>query len=123
MRTDQNRLAYLENGDRTDRCTIHIKNMEKGELLPDRIANVYLFGSMEWSRAEQRVSVRHGTRSSISLQILREVDTTGFIVADTHIHTPPLSGHGDANISERLVTLAGAGIEFAVATDPHHNTR
>ena len=50
MSTDQNRLAYLENRDGTDRYTIHIKDMTTGELLPDRIPNVFLYGSMEWSR-------------------------------------------------------------------------
>lgn len=50
MSTDQNRLAYLENRDGTDRYTIHVKDMNTGELLPDRIPNVFLYGSMEWSR-------------------------------------------------------------------------
>lgn len=50
MSTDHKRLAYLENRDGSDRYTIHIKNMETGELLPDRIPNVFLYGSVEWSR-------------------------------------------------------------------------
>lgn len=48
--TDHNRLAYLENRDGTDRYTIHVKDLETGELLPDRIPDVFLYGSMEWSR-------------------------------------------------------------------------
>ena len=48
--TDQSRLAYLENRDGTDRYTIHVKDLETGELLPDRIPDVFLYGSMEWSR-------------------------------------------------------------------------
>ncbi|MFS0690373.1 S9 family peptidase [Sporosarcina sp. 179-K 8C2 HS] len=48
--TDQNRLAYLENRDGTDRYTIHVKDLETDELLPDRIPDVFLYGSMEWSR-------------------------------------------------------------------------
>ncbi|MBO1912398.1 S9 family peptidase, partial [Microvirga sp. 3-52] len=50
MSYDHTRLAYLENRDGTDRYTIHIKDMETGELLPDRIPDVFLYGSMEWSR-------------------------------------------------------------------------
>lgn len=50
MSTGHDRLAYLENRDGTDRYTIHIKDMETGELLPDRIPDVFLYGSMEWSR-------------------------------------------------------------------------
>ncbi|RDI42196.1 S9 family peptidase [Falsibacillus pallidus] len=48
--TDQTRLAYLENRDGTDRYTVHIKDLETGELLPDRIPDVFLYESMEWSR-------------------------------------------------------------------------
>ncbi len=50
MSTDHTSLAYLENRDGSDRYTIHVKNLETGELLPDRIPNVYLYGSVEWSR-------------------------------------------------------------------------
>jgi hypothetical protein len=38
---------------------------------------------------------------------------------DTHIHTLEWSGHGDASVAERALTLAGEGIELAVATE--HN--
>lgn len=48
--TDQKRLAYLENRDGTDRYTVFIKDLETGELLEDRIPNVFLYGSLEWSR-------------------------------------------------------------------------
>ncbi|WML49097.1 prolyl oligopeptidase family serine peptidase [Neobacillus sp. PS3-34] len=53
--TDQNRLAYLENRDGTDRYTIHIKDLETGELLSDMIPDVFLFGSMEWSRCGEYI--------------------------------------------------------------------
>ncbi|MFA9560650.1 oligopeptidase B, partial [Evansella sp. AB-rgal1] len=55
MSTDHSYLAYLENRDGSDRYTIHIKNMETGELLPDRIREVYLFGSMEWSHCGEYI--------------------------------------------------------------------
>ena len=50
MSTDHQRLAYLENRDGTDRFTAYIKDMETGKLLPDVIPNVYIYGSLEWSR-------------------------------------------------------------------------
>ncbi|MFD1926755.1 S9 family peptidase [Sporosarcina siberiensis] len=49
MSTDHRQLAYLENRDGTDRYTVFIKNMETCELLPDRIPNVFIYGSVEWS--------------------------------------------------------------------------
>ncbi|WP_252504221.1 S9 family peptidase [Sporosarcina sp. Marseille-Q4943] len=48
--SNHNCLAYLENRDGTDRYTIHVKDLETDELLPDRIPDVFLYGSMEWSR-------------------------------------------------------------------------
>jgi hypothetical protein len=55
-------------------------------------------------------------------RLRRELDTAGFVAADTHLHTLQFSGHGDASAQERQVTLAGEGVEFAVATDHNHFT-
>ncbi|WOV83044.1 S9 family peptidase [Sporosarcina jeotgali] len=49
--TDQRLLAYLENRDGTDRYTVFIKDMETGELLSDQIPDVFIYGSVEWSRS------------------------------------------------------------------------
>lgn len=45
---DHTKLAYLENRDGTDRYTLYIKNLSTGHLHPDRIDNVFLYGSVEW---------------------------------------------------------------------------
>ncbi len=50
---DHNKLAYLENRDGTDNCTLYIKDLTTGELLEDKIPNVYLFSSVEWSKCDQ----------------------------------------------------------------------
>lgn len=76
----------------------------------------------EWSRDKQTVSVESGRAQKVILHLRREVDTTGFIACDTHIHTLTFSGHGDATVEERIVTLAGEGVELAVATDHNHHT-
>ncbi len=77
---------------------------------------------MEWSLASQTITVGFNEVKKISLSLTREVDTTGFIAADTHIHTLTYSGHGDSSVEERMVTLAGEGVELAIATDHNHNT-
>jgi hypothetical protein len=41
------------------------------------------------------------------------------VSCDTHCHTLTHSGHGDATLAERMVTIAGEGIELPIATD--HN--
>jgi hypothetical protein len=77
---------------------------------------------MEWSLAQATVEVKAGGSQEVALSLSREVDTTGWIAADTHLHTLTYSGHGDASVEERVVTIAGEGIELAVATDHNHNT-
>lgn len=72
---------------------------------------------MEYGAAARRLEVRGGEQ--VRLSIRREVDTTGLVACDTHLHTLEYSGHGDATALERAVTLAGEGIELAVATE--HN--
>lgn len=76
---------------------------------------------MEWGMDEGRVTVRAEGVTQADLSIRREVDTTGYVAADTHIHTVTFSGHGDSTIEERQVTLAGEGVELAIATDHNHN--
>ena len=82
----------------------------------------YASRGMEWSRDKQTVSVKRGSARKVVLQLRREVNTTGFVACDTHIHTVTFSGHGDATIEERMVTLAAEGVELAVATDHNHHT-
>ncbi|MEF7563695.1 S9 family peptidase [Bacillus infantis] len=53
--TDHNRLAYLENRDGTDRYTIYVKDLETGELLPDKVPNVFIHGSMELSECGEYI--------------------------------------------------------------------
>ena len=48
--------------------------------------------------------------------------TEGLVACDTHVHTLTHSGHGDATLDERAVTLAGEGIELPIATDHDHLT-
>lgn len=81
----------------------------------------HIYGSrgFEYAIAQTDVIATPGERLKRTLNLKREVDTTGWIACDTHVHTLTHSGHGDCTIEERMVTLAGEGIEFPIATD--HN--
>ncbi|HRH95632.1 MAG TPA: CehA/McbA family metallohydrolase [Prosthecobacter sp.] len=76
----------------------------------------------EWSLARQEVSLKAGDTKELHMELRREVDTSGWIAADSHIHTLTFSGHGDAKIEERMLTIAGEGIELAISTDHNHHT-
>jgi hypothetical protein len=75
----------------------------------------------EWGLAWANVRVQSGRSHDLALSLVREVDTSGWIAVDSHIHTLTHSGHGDATLRERILTIAGEGIELAVATEHNHH--
>jgi len=89
-------------------------------LLPGRYT-VYASRGFEYSVAKKEIELGPDKPAKLNLQIRREVPTPGLIGTDTHIHTLTRSGHGDSNEEERMHTIAGEGIEFAVATDHNHH--
>ncbi len=73
----------------------------------------------EYSRARQHITIGQHQTQKLVLDLTREVPTAGLVACDTHVHSRTHSGHGDATVLERMVTLAGEGIELPIATD--HN--
>lgn len=87
--------------------------------LPAGRYTLYAGRGFEYSLAQSELLVEPGMTIQRKLEISREVPTDGYVASDTHVHTLTHSGHGDATIEERMVTLAGEGIELPIATD--HN--
>ena len=77
---------------------------------------------IEWSIDTTHLDVVEGGNYEWTATLAHEVDTTDWISGDFHLHTLTYSGHGDANMNERIISLVGEGVEFAVATDHNHNT-
>jgi hypothetical protein len=80
---------------------------------------VYAGRGFEYSVDSAGLSLKPGEVVHEELVIRREVPTDGYVSCDTHIHTLTYSGHGDASIDERVITIAGEGIELPIATE--HN--
>jgi hypothetical protein len=87
--------------------------------VPAGTYTIYAGRGFEYSLAKTEVTLADGQTLQRKLAIRREVDTSGYVACDTHIHTLTHSGHGDATLTERVITLAGEGIELPIATD--HN--
>lgn len=98
----------------TSTGTVHLK-------LPAGKYTVYAGRGFEYSLARTTVTIQPGDVKSERMSIRREVPTPGYVACDTHFHTLTHSGHGDATIAERMVTLAGEAIELPIATD--HNVQ
>ena len=67
----------------------------------------------------RRLTLEPGPKRALAFTIRREVPTPRWVACDPHVHTLTLSGHGDCTLAERMVTLAGEGVELPVATE--HN--
>lgn len=80
---------------------------------------LYAGRGFEYSLAQLDLRLKKGESRQVELTLRREVDTSGWVACDPHIHSRTHSGHGDATVEERMVTLAAEGIELPIATD--HN--
>jgi hypothetical protein len=89
--------------------------------LPAGRYTVHAGRGFEYSLASAAIEVAAGESVTQLLSIRREVSTDGYVACDPHVHTLTHSGHGDATVQERMVTLAAEGIELPVATD--HNVQ
>jgi hypothetical protein len=85
--------------------------------LPAGQYTVYAGRGFEYSLAKAELPLKPGETRSLALSIRREVPTAGWVASDTHIHTFSHSRHGDASTEERIISLAGEGIELPIATD------
>jgi hypothetical protein len=77
---------------------------------------------IEWSIDTTHIDVEKGGEYSWDAKLIHEIDSTGWVSGDFHLHTLTHSGHGDSNMNERIISIVGEGVEFAVATDHNHNT-
>lgn len=89
--------------------------------LPAGDYTVFASHGFEWSVATQQVYVVSSQMTPVTLSLRREVLTAGWVSCDTHVHTFTHSRHGDATVEERMLTLAGEGIELPIATDHNLN--
>ncbi len=87
--------------------------------VPSGSYTIYAGRGFEYSLDHQPIQVSKGDLIAHWLEIEREVPTDGYVASDTHVHTLTHSGHGDASIEERMITIAAEGIELPIATD--HN--
>lgn len=87
--------------------------------LPAGTYTIYAGRGFQYGVDSLKLVLKPGEAVEQKLQIEKEVPLEGWIASDTHIHTLTYSGHGDASMTERIITLAGEGIEFPIITE--HN--
>lgn len=98
---------------------VYTGNGKASIRLPAGKYTIYAGRGFEYGIDSMKVELKAGDRVEKLFGIKREVETTGWISSDTHIHTFTYSRHGDATTEERALTIAGEGIELPIMTD--HN--
>ncbi len=87
--------------------------------LPAGTYTIYAGRGFEYGIDSTQLVIKSGDHFHKKFLIKREVSTEGWISSDTHVHTFTYSRHGDATASERVLTIAGEGLELPIITD--HN--
>ena len=95
----------------------------EGEItVPASTWDIMASHGIEWSIDTTTMTFEKGKKYEWHATLVHEVDTTDWVSGDFHLHTLTHSGHGDSNMNERIISIVGEGLEFAVATDHNHNT-
>lgn len=70
----------------------------------------------EYGTYQGTVTVPRGKPGKLAAELVHWVDTSGYLSADTHVHSAP-SPDSDVPIPTRIRSAAGEGLEVPVATD------
>jgi hypothetical protein len=90
------------------------------ELPPGRYKVLATHGT-EYSIASQELEVNPDVGVTFRASLAHEVDTTGYLACDFHLHQAP-SFDSTVSLEDRVLSLLSEGIEFAVPTDHNHVT-
>lgn len=87
--------------------------------LPEGSYTIYASRGFEYGVDSFRISLKKGDNIIKKLPLRHEVPAKGWVSCDPHVHTLTYSGHGDATMRERILTIAGEGLKLPVITE--HN--
>jgi hypothetical protein len=85
------------------------------QLEPGRY-RVIVSRGMEYGLYEEDFEIYSGDVRRVDAALVREIDTTGYLSADMHLHSRPSFDSG-MPIDRRVVAAAAEGVELAVSTD------
>ncbi|HUQ65226.1 MAG TPA: CehA/McbA family metallohydrolase [Flavitalea sp.] len=89
--------------------------------LPAGRYKVYASRGFEYGVDSLSVMLIENQTINKKLSISHEVNLKKWKSCDTHLHTFEFSGHGDASMKERILTIAGEGLDYGVITE-HNKT-
>ena len=75
----------------------------------------------EYDTVTEIVTLGAGQRYEKNITLERTVDTTGYVAADLHLHSANSIDSG-LTLKDRVISIAGEGVEYAAATDHNYIT-
>lgn len=87
--------------------------------LPSGKYKIYASRGFEYGVDSALIDIRPEQKLVENLTVPHEVKLKDWVSCDPHVHTLEYSGHGDALMKERVLTIAGEGLDYAVVTE--HN--
>ncbi|MEM1295712.1 MAG: hypothetical protein AAGH89_10135 [Verrucomicrobiota bacterium] len=89
-------------------------------LVPGRY-RVYVGRGFEYELLKLPIDIAAGQMSlpKEPVTLRRQVPTPGLVACDAHLHTYEFAKHGDCTLIERLISIAGEGVELPISTE--HN--
>jgi len=97
-----------------------------GDATRPRRYEVYCGRGFEYSLGRGEVVIDGDDQErALAFTLTREVPTPGLVASDPHLHTYEFDRHGDCNLTERIISIAGEGVELPVSTahDKHIDYR
>lgn len=82
---------------------------------------VFVSRGPEYSLYQQPVDIVAGQTTTVRADIVRVLDTTGFVSSDYHVHTVH-SADSRVNLTDRALQFAGEGVDNVIVTDHHAHT-
>ena len=87
--------------------------------LPAGKYKIYASRGFEYGVDSALINIKPEQKLVENLRVPHEVNLKDWVSCDPHVHTLEYSGHGDALMKERILTIAGEGLDYAVVTE--HN--
>lgn len=76
---------------------------------------IHIGRGFEYERLDFTLAELEDLKRPVTLR--RQVKTSGLVACDTHLHTLEFAGHGDCTLVERLISIAGEGVELPISTE------
>ena len=100
------------------RNVVYTLSGEGAITVPVGTYRVHATRGLEFGLNSKTLTFAEGEEVEWNAEVRREVQTSGWMGGDFHLHTLTHSGHGDCSLTERILSIAGEGLDAVVRCAP-----